>query len=306
MNIRSLLQKLSPFGREESAAAVAAGALSGDSAGRILPYATALMAFLAALALAAALGVGDAATRWSAGFGGGLTIQLGAPPAKSADPLPRIVEMLLATPGVATVSETPEEDINRLLAPWLGGLVDLEGLPKPRFLEATLAPGASLDAAIVEARLRDADPNVKVDDHDVWAEKLAEYARAVARTAWVAALLIGIISAAAVAAVAAARMAIHADAIRLLRQLGATDRWISGLIARASLRQGLIGGVIGVGLAALAVFLVERAAEGASALLPTPRLDGWAWAALAILPLGAGAVAVAAARIAALLWLRRR
>jgi len=54
------------------------------------------------------------------------------------------------------------------------------------------------------------------------------------------------------------------------------------------------------------VFLVERAAEGASALLPTPRLDGWAWAALAILPLGAGAVAVAAARIAALLWLRRR
>ena len=101
MTIRPLLQKLSPFGREESAAAVAAGALSGDSAGRILPYATALMAFLAALALAAALGVGDAATRWSAGFGGGLTIQLGAPPAKSADPLPRIVEMLLATPGVA-------------------------------------------------------------------------------------------------------------------------------------------------------------------------------------------------------------
>ena len=94
-------------------------------------YATALMGFLAALALAAALSVGDAATRWSAGFGGGLTIQLGAPPAKTADPLPRIVEMLLATPGVATVSETPEEDINRLLAPWLGGLVDLHGVLEP-------------------------------------------------------------------------------------------------------------------------------------------------------------------------------
>lgn len=292
--------------RSESPGAVAAGALSGDSAGRILPYATALMAFLAALALAAALAVGDAATRWSAGFGGGLTIQLGAPPSKQVDPMARIVEMLLATPGIEQVSETPEEDINRLLAPWLGGLVDLEGLPKPRFLEATLSPGAKLDVAILEARLRDADPNVKVDDHDVWAEKLAEYARAVARTAWVAALLIGIISAAAVAAVAAARMAIHADAIRLLRQLGATDRWISGLIARASLRQGLIGGVIGVALAALVVYLVERAAEGASALLPTPRLNGWAWFALALLPLGAGAVAVGAARLAALIWLRRQ
>lgn len=294
------------FGGSESAAAVSAGALAGDSAGRILPYATALMAFLAALALAAALAVGDSAARWSAGFGGGLTIQLGAPPAKQTDPLPRIIAMLEATPGIATVTITPEEDINRLLAPWLGGLVDLEGLPKPRFVEATLRPGAAVNATILEARLRDADPNVKVDDHDVWAEKLAAYARAIARTAWIAALLIGIISAGAVAAVAAARMAIHADAIRLLRQLGATDRWISGLIARASLRQGFIGGVVGVGLAAIAVYLVERAATGASALLPTPHLTGWAWATLALLPFAAAGIAIAAARLAALAWLRRR
>lgn len=293
-------------GRGETPRGVAAGALAGDAASRILPWATALMAFLAALALAAALAVGDAAERWSAGFGRGLTIQLGPPPPDGDDPAAKVVAMLAATPGIAVVTATPAEEIDRLLAPWLGGLVDLEGLPKPRFLDATLTPGARIDPEILQSRLREADPDAKVDDHEIWAERLAAYARAVARTALVAAILIGLISAAGIAAVAAARMAIHAESIRLLRLLGATDAWISGLVARTALRQGLIGGAIGAALAIAAVALVERAAQGAEGLIPTPRLANWHWAVLAGLPLLAGAAAVLAARAAALLWLKRR
>lgn len=294
------------FKRRESHTGIAAGALSGDPASRILPWATALMAFLAALALAAALAVGDAATRWSAGFGSGLTVQIGASPLAGDDPAARIVAMLKATPGIESVVETPQEEIDRLLAPWLGGLVDLDGLPKPRFLEATLNPGVRIDPAHLEARLRTVDPDAKVDDHEVWAARLSDYARAVSRTALAAALVIGLVSAAGVVAVALARMAIHADTIRLMRLLGATDRWISALIARAALRQGLAGGAVGAGLAMLAVFLVERAATGAEGLLPTPRLAAWHWALLAALPLAAAAVAVIAARLAAYMWLRQR
>lgn len=294
------------LGRRETHASIAAGALSGDPASRILPWATALMTFLAALALAAALAVGDAATRWSAGFGRGLTIQIGAPPSNAEDPQARIVAMLQATPGIASVAPTPEAEIDRLLAPWLGGLVDLDDLPKPRFLEATLEPGVRIEAALLEARLRDVDPDAKVDDHEVWAARLSNYAHAVARTALAAALVIGLVSAAGVAAVALARMAIHANGIRLMRLLGATDGWIAALIARAALRQGLAGGAIGAGLAMLAVFLVERAASGAEGLLPTPRLADWHWALLAALPLAAGLTAVAAARLAAAIWLRKR
>ncbi len=305
--MRSMLPRLPAWlQRTATPQSVAAGALSGDAASRILPWATALMAFLAALALAAALAVGEAAERWSAGFGGGLTVQIGPLPAEGADPLDRIHEMLRATPGVGQIDAMPPETVDRLLAPWLGGLVDLEGLPKPRFLDVALAPGARIDPAILEARLRTADPDAKVDDHEIWAERLAGYAAAVERTALVAAILIGVISAAGIGAVAAARMAIHQDAIRLMRLLGATDRWISALVARASLRQGFLGGALGVGLALIAIYLVERAATSAEGLLPTPRLAGWHWAILAALPLVAGGVAVAAARLAALAWLRRR
>lgn len=289
----------------ETPPAVAAGALAGDAASRILPWATALMAFLAALALAAALAVGDAASRWSEGFGGGLTIQLGPAPAQGEDPAARVIAMLAATPGIASVTVTPPEEIDSLLAPWLGGLVDLKNLPKPRFLDASLEPGVKIDPAILQARLRETDPDAKVDDHEVWAKRLAAYGVAVSRTALVAAILIGLISAAGIAAVAAARMAIHADAIRLMRLLGATDRWISGLVARAALRQGLVGGVIGTVLACLAVLLVERAAEGAQGLIPTPRMADWHWLMLAALPVLAGLVAVMSARSAALVWLRR-
>lgn len=291
--------------RRETPGSVAAGALAGDPASRILPWATALMTFLAALALAAALAVGDAADRWSAAFGGGYTIQLGAAPKQAEDPADRVVEMLAATPGVARVRKTPAEEVDRLLTPWLGGLVDLADLPKPRFLEVELAPDARVDPAILEARLREAEPDLKVDDHDVWAAKLGAYARAIARTALAAAAVIGLISAAGVAAIALARMAIHRPAIRLMRLLGATDNWISALVAGASLKQGLIGGAAGTALAMVAIFLVERAAADAQALVPAPRMTDWHWAALACLPLASGLVAVAAARLAARLWLRR-
>ena len=130
--MRSMLPRLPAWlQRTATPQSVAAGALSGDAASRILPWATALMAFLAALALAAALAVGEAAERWSAGFGGGLTVQIGPLPAEGADPLDRIHEMLRATPGVGQIDAMPPETVDRLLAPWLGGLVDLEGLPKP-------------------------------------------------------------------------------------------------------------------------------------------------------------------------------
>ena len=291
--------------RGETAHGVAAGALAGDSASRILPWATALMAFLAALALAAAMAVEDAATRWSAGFGGGLTIQLGPMAEEGEDRHERVVAMLNVTPGIAAVTATPPEEVDRLLSPWLGGLVDLEGLPKPRFLEATLDADARVDPTILETRLRAVDPDVKVDDHQVWAGKLAAYARAVARTAFIAAGLIGLISAAGIAAVSAARMAIHGDAIRLMRLLGATDRWISALVARAAMRQGFFGGVVGVALAAFALYLVERAASDVAGLAPAPRLAGWHWAVLFLLPFVAGVVAVAAARLAALARLKR-
>lgn len=294
------------FGRQ-TAQSVAAGALAGDSASRILPWATALMTFLAALSLAAALAVGDAASRWSAGFGGGLTVQLGPAPAAGADdPKARVIAMLRATPAVESVTETPAKEIDRLLAPWLGGLVEIDDLPRPRFLDATLAPDVPVDAALLEARLRDADPDVKVDDHEIWAGRLSAYARAVARTAFAAAILIGLISAAGVGAMAAARMAIHQDAIRLMRLLGATDAWIAGLIARSALRQGLLGGAIGVVAALVATALVEQAAADAQGLLPTPRLASWHWGALAALPLVAGGVSVAAARLAAGRWLKLR
>lgn len=289
----------------ETSKSVAAGALGGDAASRILPWTTALLAFLAVLALAAALAVGDSAARWSAGFGGGLTIQLGPAPAEGPDPAIQVLAMLAATPGVAEVTAVPEAEVDRLLTPWLGGLVDLAGLPKPRFLDATLTGAPAVDAEILEARLRQADPDVKVDDHQVWAERLAAYARAVARTALAAAALIGLISAAGVAAIATARMAIHRDAIRLMRLMGATDGWLAGVVARAALRQGFLGGLAGAAIALGAAGLVEWAAADVEGLVPAPRLLPWHWATLAATPLAVGLIAVLSARAAAVAWLRR-
>ncbi|MFO1061820.1 MAG: hypothetical protein U1E53_33230 [Dongiaceae bacterium] len=282
--------------------------LTADAATRFLPWILGLMVYLAALALAGALALDTLSARWHVGLAGTLTVQLAAPadgrPESRAARREQALALLRAAPEVASAEPLDEAAVDRLLAPWLGDIAGAD-LPLPDLVAVTLRPGAEGAAAALAGRLA-ALPDATIDDHKRW---LADFLGLLGSARLIAAILLGLVIAAAVTTVVFVTrtgLAIHRPVIDIVHLIGATDGYIAREFQAHAFRLGLLGGLGGLALAGLTLLLVGWLLSGVEvALLPPLRLAGWQWALLAVLPLAAALLALATARGTVLRSLRR-
>jgi cell division transport system permease protein len=288
--------------------------LGRDASGRFVPWIVGFMVYLAALAVAGALTLGNVAQRWQAGISGTLTVQI-APPesADSSDTeaarearLEQVLAVIRATPGIAGVEVLGPAAMDRLLEPWLGpGSADL-GLPIPDLISVTLRPGAEVDLPALSAAIAEAVPGAAVDDHRRWLEDLAVFVRSVELLAAVVVSLVCLAAVLTVVFVTRTGLAVHRRVIEIVHLIGARDAYIAGQFQEYALRLGLIGGIAGAALAGLTLVALQSLFTG----LETPLLAGLGlgaghWAALAILPVAAALVAMLTARLTVLRSLAR-
>lgn len=271
--------------------------VAADPANRFLPWLVATMVFLATLALAGALGLQEMADRWRGQMSGTLTVQIpaAAEATETAARVERAVRLLASLPEVAGASAVADEQLVKMLEPWLGSADLIGDLPVPRLIDVTLRPegGGGVDLAAMTARLRDVAPGAMIDDHRVWLGRLIALADGIRLLAWATLGLVGMATTVAVIHATRSGLAVHRPHIEVLHLVGATDRYIARQFARRALMHGVVGGVLGIGLAtpALAGVLVLLAPlEGG--LIPTVEPRPEHLAALAALPLLAGGVAM--------------
>jgi cell division transport system permease protein len=282
--------------------------LDRDASGRFLPWIIGFMVYLAALTLAGAMAVDELVERWQAGLTGKLTVQV-APGPSDGDPddrIDRVLELLAETPAVAGVELLGERDVARLLEPWLGSGPELADLPLPALIAVELRKGATVDLASLRQQLAEAAPGTTVDDHERWRSDLTTFARSVELLAGVILSLVG--GAAILTVVFATRtgLSIHRRVIELVHLIGARDSYIAQQFEAHALRLGLVGGVLGVGLATATLLGLGRLLAGIEApLLPSLSFELWQWLTLAMLPLAAAGIAMLTARLTVLRTLSR-
>ena len=288
-----------------------------EDGGGALPWIVAAMAMLAALALASALAIDGASTRWRQALTGRLTVELPPLAATSnaaaaakveADRLAASLAVLRRSEGVARAEPVPRARVLALIEPWLGGGIEAAGLPLPQLIDVTLSPDAAIDRPALEGRLAAAAPGAVVDDHRRWTDGLLRLARLGLAIALGVVMLVGAVAALSVVLATRARLALHREAIELLHLMGATDRYIAREFARDALIVAFIGATAG---------LAPAAAVGGAVLAGAPSLEIGApaalaggiglggWLALASLPLAAAALALVTAWITARRALRR-
>jgi cell division transport system permease protein len=291
------------------------------SSGRLLPrekgvaaldVVIAVMAFLAALALGASLVAERASLGWRAGLSDRLTVQILVPEhgdvaatlAKESD---AALDVLRATAGIAHAAPLSEEEMQRLVEPWLGKGALVAELPLPRLIDATITPGASIDLASLAGRLKQAAPDSQLDDHGHWMARLKALADTIVYSAYGILILIAIATASTVAFATRAGLEAHHEMVALLHQMGAQG----GFIARAFERHYALAafGASALGaLVAAALFLAAGGLEFAG-VEPVPflppialKLSEVVW--LAAVPLVAAIIAWATARISVLAAVR--
>jgi cell division transport system permease protein len=267
-----------------------------------------IMAFLAALALGASLLADRAALGWRAGLSDRLTVQILVPAhGDAAGELARETESALsvirATPGIAHAAPLSEEEMQRLVEPWLGKGSLVAELPLPKLIDVVITPGAHVDLATLGAQLKKAAPDSQLDDHSRWLARLKELASTISWTAYGILILIAVATAASVTFATRAGLAAHHEMVALLHQMGARAGFIASGFERHYALATFGASALGTALAAL-LFLAAGGLEfvGVEAVPFLPpvalKLSEVAW--FAAVPLAAALIAWATARLSVL------
>jgi len=282
-----------------------------DGGSRFLPALTMLMVFLAGLALAAVMDLEHALATWDRSLTGALTVELPAATGAGDKSLDAALAVLHAAPGIKSATPIDRATTAKLVEPWLGTSLSPADLELPRLIDVHLDSGARPDLAGLRAQLARAAPGAVLDDHQLWLDSLARFARSAELTALAVLVLIGGVAVLSVSFATRTGLAVHHDVIELLHLMGARDGYVARQFERPALRLALIGGAAGLALAAAALLALQHATGAAAflgdtvTLLPALHLRGWNWAVLAALPFAAGIVAMATARLTVLATLRR-
>jgi cell division transport system permease protein len=271
-----------------------------------------VMAFLAALALGASLLAERASIDWRSGLSDRLTVQILVPErgdvtAALARESDAALDVLRATPGIAHAAPLSEDEMQKLVEPWLGKGALVAELPLPRLIDAELTPGARVDLVSLAARLKDAAPDSQLDDHSHWIARLKSLADTILWSAWGILLLIAVATASTVAFATRAGLEAQHDMVALLHQMGARSLFIARAFERhyalAAFGASAAGALAAAGLFLLAGGLEFAGVEPVAFLPPIAlKLSEIAW--LAGVPLTATLIAWITARLSVLAAVR--
>lgn len=274
----------------------------GLHAGLSVGFLSAMMAFLAVLALALALAAGRLAHAWESEIADTATLQILAGDDGIEEQARAALNVLRTTPGIQSVRMVELAEQERLLEPWLGPDIPIESLPLPLLIEVQTDRNV-LNVPSLRLRLEAEAPGAVYDDHAAWRQPLvvtAERLRvfAIAGLGLMALALAVVLGLAATAATAA-----NGGAIQTLRLVGARDDFIVRAFTRRFTLGAAAGAVLGTAVGVLLLAFLPQASEQGFFLVGIG-LTGWGWAAPVLVPIAAAIVAWAATRRAtrASLW----
>ena len=146
--------------------------LKDDTSGIFLKVMISIAVFLFAVTLAGVLSINSMLNAWNESILGSVTVQV--MPVNSADQkkakletmehLQKTIEFLKKVPEVEHVRALNDQQLAKLLQPWLGDGIEIENLPTPKLIDVKLKSGAEINFAKLAEQLAAVSPLASVDD----------------------------------------------------------------------------------------------------------------------------------------------
>jgi len=273
-----------------------------------MPWVIAIMVALTVVATAAGLALSNIAGNAADELSGGVTIQIvEANPTTRLQQAEAAVARLNRTPRVEAATIVSEDEVERLIEPWLSGLSGVQqDIPVPALIDVRMRDAVTGETLGALRRLvREVAPAARVDAQSTW---LGPVFATIDSLRLLSFALVGMLAAALAASVLlAVRNALgsNRDTIEIVHLLGGTDHQIARVFQRSVGFDAAGGGTIGLGLGLIAVLLLGRQFAGLGAGLVSGGALGWIdWVLLALVPLAGVGLAMITARLTVLRALR--
>jgi cell division transport system permease protein len=258
------------------------------------------MAFLAVFALALTMSAARLAQSWTDALAQSATIRISAPSAELDGQTAAVLEVLRTTPGIEDARIMTPDEQGALLSVWLGPDLPLDTLPLPRMIEVWETPDGP-DRQGLRLRLSAEAPGAIYDDHTQWRRPLIDAASRLRALSLLALAIIGAVTGVIIALAASAALASNAQVIRVLRLVGARDRFIARAFVRRMTRRAALGAALGTALGMASLLgLPSFGPEATSGL----GFQGLGWLVPLVVPVLIAGVALLAAAATAMRVLR--
>ncbi len=273
-----------------------------------MPWVIAIMVALTVIAAAAGLALSNTARNAADALSGGVTVQVvEANPAERNRQAEAAARALRATPGVTAAEIVPQEEVERLIEPWLGTRVGDGQIPIPALVDVRMREAVTGETLGALRRLvREVAPAARVDAQSSW---LKPVFGAIDSLQWLALALVALLGMALAAAVLlAVRTALgtNRETIEIVHLLGGTDAQIARVFQRAVGFDAAGGGAVGLALGLVVVLFLGQRFGGLEAGLVQSGALGWIdWVLLALVPVAGLVLAMLTARITVLRALRK-
>jgi len=214
-----------------------------------------IMALLAGCALLFARGSMRLSGDWQSQLTDTLTVQIMLDSAEDWPEQTDIARGALASalPGV-DIEVLPQAEARELLQPWLGNAALPDNLAVPGLISLT---GENMSLAHVQSTLDAAGVSANIDDNSRYANQLRGTARRLVGIGLGTLLLILLAGLCVNIFATRAAMTAQKDIIRVLVQVGASDKFIARLFIGQAFRRGALGAALGLALAALLWFILS-------------------------------------------------
>ncbi len=150
-------------------------------------------------------------------------------------------------PGV-DIEVVTQEAAHDLLRPWLGNTVLPDNLPVPGLINLT---GQNLSITEAETALYAAGITANIDDNSRYADEIKGTARRLVAVGMSVMILLLLAGLSVNIFATRASMTAQKEIIRVLVQVGASDKFIAKLFIGQALKRGAIGAAIGLSIASL-------------------------------------------------------
>lgn len=269
-----------------------------------IPWVIAILIALVVIAAAGGLSLRNLAENARADLADAVTVQI-----IEADQETRAIQTqaaagaLSAHPLVTSVRVVPEEELQALLEPWLGGGAASENVPIPALIDVELSRRASggelaqLQGAL-DSALEPLGGDARVDAQSQWLRPVYDALSALQYLALGLIILVSLATAAAVWLASRNAFINHRETVEIVHLLGGTDRQVTRMFERAVIREAAFGALIGLLIGLAAVWLLGRQfASLDSGMVGGGGLGPVDWVIIAAIPVGGVCLALVTGRI---------
>lgn len=283
--------------------------LNKDADSKFMITLIALMSFLAILAFTGSFALGSMTARWSSGLENKVTIEI---PVETKDgnllsqetvkqETLRVYKALQDDPLIKTIRILGDEDIGKLIEPWIGDNMTLGEIPLPGLLAVEIKNSDTKSMESLEKNMKAASQHAILENHHEWLHDLMRFATILKVLALGIAALIAGTTIIAVAGGIRTRMAIHSHEVELLHLIGATDTYIARQFQNHAMILALQGGLIGTGAGLVSVLaIVLFSGNSGTSLIPSLQIGIGSFLILACVPFATLAIAGITARFTVL------